>query len=56
MVWRSHSGLPRQDDPEFRILPLFRLHFDRATVLFHDDIVAHGKTESGTFAGRTFSR
>jgi hypothetical protein len=46
----SPSARPRQDDPEFSELPRLRLHFNRAAVLFHDDVVAHGQAKPGTFA------
>src|SRR5664279_1172723 len=32
---------PRQNDGEFRELPGLRLDIDCATMLFHDDVVAH---------------
>src|SRR5882724_54881 len=43
---------PGQDDPEFGVLSQLGIDLDRAAVLFHDNVMAHRKTESGAFAGR----
>src|SRR6266851_2264102 len=41
-----------QNDGEFGELPGLGLDIDRATMLFHDDVVAHRKAKTGAFAGR----
>src|SRR5258706_15905205 len=43
---------PRQNNREFRELPSLRLDVDRATVLFHDDVMAHRKAKPGPFTRR----
>src|SRR4030081_3889180 len=42
----------RQNDREFRELPRLRPYIDCATVLLHDNVVAHRETKLGTFARR----
>src|SRR3954451_1729336 len=42
----------RQDDPEFSELSGLRLDIYPATVLFHDDVVAHRQTKPGPFTRR----
>ena len=49
----TQRGRPaRQHDPEFGEFPKRRIDFDRAGMLFHDDVVAEGQTKARTFAGR----
>jgi hypothetical protein len=49
VLWLARS---RQHDAEFGELPGLGVYLDRPTMLFHDDVVAHGQPEPGAFAGR----
>src|SRR5262249_22419158 len=42
----------RQNDPDFGELAGLGVHFDRASMLLYDDVVADGETKTGAFSGR----
>src|ERR1700726_1439507 len=47
-VWKIAGT--RQYNSKFGEMPGFRLDIDSAPVLFYDDVVAHRKSEPGSFA------
>src|SRR6266403_2812184 len=47
-----NNACPRQHDPEFSEFAGLGIDIDRATVLFHDDVVTHRQAKPGAFARR----
>jgi hypothetical protein len=54
MFSRLDKGCPgtRQNNPELSKCSRHGVDIHSATVLFHDDVMAHRKTKSGAFTGR----